>query len=150
MVDGYGLSAVGVTSIPIFIPPIQIPTPPTTGNNLPPPCAPYPACLNTGNAGNDCTKNCIAANGGNAALVIFIGTSGTVGTLPKVIKPGAHGAGGVTTGFSYLQMYFGIPLRQLGRRLNPVGNAVQCATGPYFVGNLISCSTICSLDPNAY
>ena len=142
-VDSYGLQVVGV--------PIQFPVPPpSTPVNIPPPCAPYPDCLKPDPAESDCIKRCIAANGGNTALGIFIGASGTVGTLPKLTKPGALGAGGVTTGFSYIQMYVGIPVRQLGRRLNPAGTVVQCATGPYFIGNLISCSTICAGDPNAY
>jgi hypothetical protein len=126
---------------------------PVSGFNGPVgPSSPYApgGCFYHPKPPNPCVQNCLAANGAGWALGALGLSSGTVGSIPKLYGGGALGAGGATTGFSYIQHFGGLGLRNLGRQLNPYGRAVQCAAGGYLVGATISCSCICALDPDAY
>jgi RHS repeat-associated protein len=97
-----------------------------------------------------CISRCLSANGAGVALGALGVSSLTVGTLPKPFGAGALGGGSVTTGFSVIQHYTGIPLRAVGRYLNPIGDIVSVAAAGYLVGSSISCSAMCASNVNAF
>lgn len=99
---------------------------------------------------DSCVARCIAANGGVWALAALGVSTAAGGTLPKPFGAGALGAGCVTTAPSLIQHFTGLGVRQLGRRLNPIMNALQVAAASYLVGASASCAAICSHDNRTY
>jgi RHS repeat-associated protein len=98
----------------------------------------------------ECKSRCFAANRAGWALGALGLASGTVGSIPKPVGAGALGSGGATTGFSIIEFLGGPALRNIGRQLNPFGRAVQCASGGYLLGLEISCTALCSNDPDSF
>lgn len=102
----------------------------------PPPPSPFESCMN----------RCLLASGWAPALGVLAGTyaSGTP-TIPLKGGVGPLGSGRyATTGLSLL----GPTTRQLGRLLNPVGDALAVGSGCYLIGITASCSAMCASDPD--
>jgi hypothetical protein len=98
-----------------------------------------------------CFARCMAANGAGPALAALGISTGTVGTLTKwPLYRTIPGFSPYTTGFSIMQNLFGLPLRSLGRLLNPYGTAVQCASASWLLGLAAGCGNMCENDPNAF
>ena len=96
----------------------------------------------------DCFNRCMAANGYRYALAgLGLGYGSGGATIPIKGGVGPFGSGKYgTTGLSLL----GQPFRNLGRLLNPYADAVCVASGGYLLGMGISCSAICSSDPDSF
>lgn len=97
-----------------------------------------------------CVTRCIQANGGGWALAAFGVSTVGGGTVLKPYGARALGAGCCTTVPSLIQHFTGLGLRELGRKLNPVANAAQCAAASYLIGAPLSCNAQCGDDINAY
>lgn len=99
-----------------------------------------------------CFARCMAANGAGPALAALGLSTGTAGTLPKQPFFPVYGPrhSPYTTGFSILQHFSGLPLRNLGRLLNPYATVVQCASASWLLGLAAGCGNMCENDPDAF
>ena len=105
----------------------------------------------TGLIPSSCFMKCFDDAGGNYALGAMGISAATLGTIPKVIGGGFFGAGYVSTPLSTIQLaintMFGsgtvTGLRQIGRQLNPIGDAISVSAGSYASGVALGCSMQC-------
>lgn len=155
-VDAYGLQAREAAAQ--WAAPVQFPVPPTPGSlNIPPPCAPYPACLTRPYSDFDrCWDRCMATYGQPALLVLGISTAGG-GTVPSPVPKPIAGAKPTTTIPSLIELgmeagglNLGNKLRHCARRVNPVMTCVQVGAASFCAGLPAGCSFACALDPLSY
>ena len=99
---------------------------------------------------DDCISRCMAASGAVIPTVgLFLGLGGGA-TVPKITGSGALGGGAVTTVPSYVETLTGLPLRGLGRFLNPYGDALCVGSICCGLGMAKSCEEHCKQDINAF
>ncbi len=104
----------------------------------------------------DCWKRCMEDSGSGAALAALSG-SWPATSVPKPFGRGALGTRNnwttplsiLNTGLSRLG-YAGRGLRLIGRRFNPVANAVSAAGLGWLAGSSLGCAGVCGIDNRAY
>jgi hypothetical protein len=89
------------------------------------------------------------ANGAGWALGA-LGLSSPGVSIPKLAYAGALGSSEYTTALSVAELYSGIALRQIGRRINPFANVIAAGAGSYLLGLSGTCSVMCANDHNSW
>lgn len=98
----------------------------------------------------DCVNRCLAKSGAGWALAALGLASSTVGTIPCKPRGGALGSGHVTTAFSIAEHLGASGLREIGRKLNPIGTGIQVFAGTYLAGVVATCNSLCRNDPTSF
>jgi hypothetical protein len=156
-VDSFGLDLFRPISLPALPLPPLIPLPPLPpGQNLPPPCAPYPECLSHNKP--DCFDRCLQKSGWSYGwALVGIGTVGG-GTIPTPIPKPLGGKPSIWTTFPSLVelggesigLNLGNALRRCSDRVNPFMTCVQVGGLSYCTFLPLTCAAMCSVDPAGF
>ena len=93
-----------------------------------------------------CMNRCFSETGGIDALALLGASTVAGGTVPKPFGAGwLAGASPYTTVPSLIEFGLGWPLRELGRKLNPVMTGVQYFSAGYAIGTGVTCAAGCAM-----